>query len=259
MGAVIVTGGARGQGSAHAERFAQGGDRVFLADVLDEEGQAVADRLTRNGAQAIYRHLDITDAGGWETLVGEIAESGEHLRVLVNNAGVSQREPGLVHLSEAEWDRVLAANLKGAYLGIRAAAPLMEGGGGGTIINVGSAAGLTGNPHAAYVSAKWGLRGLTRAAAFELSGVGIRAHCIHPGIVETPMTLRAPAGIEMMRRHTPLGRAATVEEIAEIAYFLASDAAAYLTALDVPIDGGFTELGQFWNMIRSAGEGHAGA
>jgi 3alpha(or 20beta)-hydroxysteroid dehydrogenase len=247
---VLVTGGARGQGAAHARRFAASGAHVFVADVLDPPGGQLVDDLRRDGAQATYRHLDVTRADDWHDTVEEISSLTGRLDVLVNNAGIAQGPSRLLDVTSEEWDRVFAVNVKGALLGIQAVAALMRLGDGGAIVNVGSSAALTGNPLAAYTSSKWALRGLTKAAAFELAGVGIRVNAVHPGIVATPMVEGAPERVEAMRQHTPLRRVASSAEVAGVVFFLAGSDAAYLTGIDVAVDGGFTELGPFWNMFE---------
>jgi len=249
---VVVTGAARGQGAAEARRFAGEGARVVLTDVLDGDGEEVAAEIRGQGGRAVYRHLDVTDPGDWHELAAYLGASDEGLDVLVNNAGIAQRGSRLVDLDPDEWDRVFAVNVKGAFLGIRELVPLLRERGGGAIVNVGSSAAVTGNPIAAYSSSKWALRGLTKAAAFELADWRIRVNAVHPGIVDTPMVQGAPAMVELMRSHTPLRRVATAEEIAAVVLFLASDAASQVTGIDLPVDGGFTELGQFWNMFEAA-------
>jgi len=249
---VVVTGAGRGQGAAAARRFAAGGARVVVTDVLDRDGEQVAAEIRSRGGRADYRHLDVTDPQDWHALAAFLVAGEAGPDVLVNNAGVAQRGSRLVDLDPDEWDRVLAVNVKGAFLGIRELAPLLRERGGGAIVNVGSSAAVTGNPIAAYTSSKWALRGLTKAAAFELADWHIRVNAVHPGIVDTPMVQGAPAMVELMRSHTPLRRVATPEEIAAVVFFLASDAASQVTGVDLPVDGGFTELGQFWNMFEAA-------
>lgn len=174
------------------------------------------------------------------------------LHVLVNNAGVSLRGVDLAHTSRADWDRVLAVNLTGPFLGIKAAAPVIRDSGGGSIVNIGSTAGINGHFAAAYSASKWGLRGLTKAAAMEYADWNIRVNAVHPSIVPTPMVEDADAFVEAMEYVTALKRSASLEDVAHAVMFLASDEAGYLTGLDLPIDGGFTELGVYRQVWRRA-------
>ncbi len=174
--------------------------------------------------------------------------------MLVNNAGVSLRGVDLEHTMRADWERILAVNLTGVFLGIRAAVPLMRESGGGAIVNIGSTAGINGHFAAAYSTSKWGLRGLTKAAAMEYAAAKIRVNAVHPSIVPTPMVAASANFVEAMEYVTPLARSASLEDVAHAVMFLASDEAAYLTGIDLPVDGGFTELGayrQVW--LRATG------
>ena len=229
---VVVTGAARGQGAAEARLLAEFGAHVIATDVVDPEG-ALGDGI-------VFRRLDVTDEDAWAQLASDTEEAlaGRPLRGLINNAGVTHRA-GLAETRRADWDRVLAVNLTGPMLGMRALAPLM--GEGSSIVNVGSVAGLTGHYAAAYTASKWGLRGLSRVAATEYGPRGIRVNTIHPGFIETDMTANAPAAMrEAQLELTPLERFGTPADVAGLAVFLISDAAAYLSGADLPVDGGFS-------------------
>ena len=249
---VLITGGSRGQGAAEARLFAQAGARVVIADVLDAEGGALVQSIRADGGTADYRHLDVSSEQDWADAItfGQSAFGGLH--VLVNNAGVSLRGVDLAGTSRADWDRVLAVNLTGPFLGIRAAAPLMRDSGGGAIINIGSTAGINGHFAAAYSASKWGLRGLTKAAAMEYADWNIRVNAVHPSIVPTPMVAGADKFVEAMEHVTALQRSASLDDVANAVMFLASDAAGYLTGIDLPVDGGFTELGVYRQVWRRA-------
>ncbi|TQK18351.1 3alpha(or 20beta)-hydroxysteroid dehydrogenase [Microbacterium sp. SLBN-154] len=226
---VVVTGAAGGQGAAEALVLASAGARVIATDVAD-----TAPAL--EGSEATYRTLDVADESAWGALAAELA-GGPPVRGLVNNAGITHRAR-LGEVARADWDRVLAVNVTGAMLGIQALAPLMVR--GSSIVNVGSIAAVSGHYPVAYTTSKWALRGLTHAAATELGPRGIRVNAVHPGFIETPMTASAPAAMrEAQLALTPLERTGEAEEVAEMVAFLLSDAAAYVTGAEIPVDGGF--------------------
>ena len=243
--AVLITGASRGQGAAEARLFASAGARVIIADVVVDEGEALAKDIRAGGGQAQFCTLDVANEKDWAATASFAKEKFGRLDVLVNNAGISLRGVDIGSTTREQWDRVLGVNLTGCFLGIRAAAPLMKAGGGGSIVNIGSTAGINGHFAAAYSAAKWGLRGLTKAAAMEYAPHNIRVNAVHPSILETHMTAGSQNFIDAMVSMTPLGRGAGVEDVAHAVMFLASDEAAFLTGIDLPVDGGFTELGVY--------------
>jgi 3alpha(or 20beta)-hydroxysteroid dehydrogenase len=227
----IITGGAQGMGAADARMLVAEGAKVVIADILDEPGQALADEL---GDAARYVHLDVSDEGQWQAAVDTALEAFGKVNVLVNNAGIVQVAP-LKSLDVEKWNRVLAVNLTGAMLGIKAVLDPMKDAGGGSIINVSSIEGMRGASWVhSYVASKWGLRGLTKSAALELASDNIRVNSLHPGFIRTPMTKHFPDDMV----GTPLGRPGKPEEVATFVVFLASDESSFSTGSEYVVDGG---------------------
>ncbi|GAA3973424.1 glucose 1-dehydrogenase [Actinomadura viridis] len=235
----LITGASGGQGAAEARLFAAEGAAVVIADVLAEQGEALAAEITAAGGRALFRELDVTDEDGWTALVAEIERTFGRLDVLVNNAGVGDGR-GVIDQGLRGWDRVIDINVWGPVAGMRAVAPAMARGGGGSIVNISSVAGLTGYDHAAYTAGKWALRGVTKVAALEFADDGIRVNSVHPGTIVTPML--AGIGDEVIRNYVrvnPGRRAGTSEEIAWAVLYLASDEASFTTGAELAVDGGF--------------------
>lgn len=248
---VVITGAARGQGLCEALLLAQSGAHVVATDV-DREAPADLDveRIT-------YRSLDVANEAEWLRLADELRNAGRRVHGLVNNAGITHRAR-LGSTARADWDRVLAVNVTGAMLGIQSLAPLM--GQGASIVNIGSAAGLTAHYTAAYTTSKWALRGLTHVAATEFGPRGIRANIVHPGFIETPMTANAPTAMRAAQLDlTPLERVGVAEEVAHIVAFLLSDAASYISGAEIPVDGAFaSSAGAKYMADRIAATGAVG-
>jgi 3alpha(or 20beta)-hydroxysteroid dehydrogenase len=230
----IITGGARGQGAAEARLFVREGAKVLVADVLDDDGEALATEL---GDAGRYHHLDVTDAAGWAAAVEAAEDAFGGLDVLVNNAGIH-------HITRIEdetldvFERTIRVNLYGVFLGIQAVLPVMRAGGGGSIVNISSLAGMKGIPgHGAYGASKWAVRGLTKTAAAELGHDGIRVNSVHPGAIKTAMLPDAPEG-DARFAGLPLGRPGEADEVANLVLFLASDESSYITGTEHVIDGG---------------------
>jgi 3alpha(or 20beta)-hydroxysteroid dehydrogenase len=238
---VVVSGAARGQGAAEAAAFADEGAHVVLGDVLDSEGKQVAREI---GDAARYVHLDVTDESSWKSLADRAEAEFGRIDVLVNNAGVV-RFAHVDDLDVAEFREVLEINVTGTLLGIQAVAPAMRRAGGGSIVNISSIAGLKGSPDAAaYVTSKWAVRGLTKAAAIDLADAGIRVNSVHPGVIRTPMVMRPGTTVEeILERHLPrllIPRLGTTADVVPLVLFLASGEAAYVTGAEFVVDGGWT-------------------
>ena len=237
---VVVTGAARGQGAAEAEILVREGARVIGADILDDEGRALAERLTASGPGTMeYWRLDVSSEEQWAGLAAHLGK----VHGLVNNAGVPYRAR-LLDMDLAGWDRVMAINLTGAMLGMRTLVPLMPSDDGAAIVNIGSIAGLTAHHALAYTVSKWGLRGLSKVAALELAPRGIRVNVVHPGPIDTPISVGAdPVFLTATVEQTLLGREGRSEEVAELVVFLLSARASYITGAEIPVDGGHTSHG----------------
>jgi len=237
----LVTGAARGQGAAEARLFVKEGARVVLGDVLDDEGDAVAGEL---GDAAEYHHLDVTSEADWAAAVEIATERFGRLDVLVSNAGISPMPRPIVDTDPADYRRVVEVNQVGAFLGVRAAAPAIAAGDGGSIILISSVNGFVGaGGIAGYVTSKFALRGLAKVGALELGRRGVRVNSVHPGPVDTPMVQpESWGGFDMrpaLAHSNPLGRIGQPEEVAELVAWLASDASAYCTGAEFVIDGGY--------------------
>jgi NAD(P)-dependent dehydrogenase (short-subunit alcohol dehydrogenase family) len=240
----LISGGARGQGATEAQLFAREGARVVLGDILDEAGHHVGAAIRAAGGDATYVHLDVTSEDDWRTAVDTAVQRYGQLHVLVNNAGILLRKT-IEEMTVEEWERIMAINLKGVFLGTKHAIPAMRRAGGGSIINISSTAGLVGSPGetSAYIASKGGVRLFTKATAIQHAKDKIRCNSVHPGPVATEMirdTLENPDLWVQRLRRLPMGRAATPEDIAYGVLYLASDESSYVTGSELVIDGGTT-------------------
>ncbi|TGA87461.1 glucose 1-dehydrogenase [Streptomyces sp. MZ04] len=246
---VIVTGAARGQGEQEARLFVEEGAKVVLADVLDDQGEALATELGE--ASARYVHLDVSQEADWQSAVGSAKDAFGKIDGLVNNAGIL-RFNELVSTPLEEFQQVIQVNQVGCFLGIRTVAPEIGAAGGGTIVNTASYTAMTGMAYVgAYAATKHAILGLTRVAAMELAGQGIRVNAVCPGAVDTPMTNPAQldptadpteardAVAELYKKLVPLGRIGKPEEVAALALFLTGGDSAYITGQPFVIDGGW--------------------
>jgi 3alpha(or 20beta)-hydroxysteroid dehydrogenase len=230
---VVVTGGGRGQGEAESRLFSAEGATVVLTDVLVDAGQAVADDI---GGTFIAH--DVSSAADWDRVMARVRDQHGRLDGLVNNAAIYERAR-LIDTSEDLFRRTLDVNTVGVYLGMKAAAPLMIDGGGGSIVNISSGAGLRATPGAfAYSASKWAVTGMTQTAAVELGEYGIRVNSIHPGFIDTAMLPDNEAVKTNMAKIVPLGRIAEPREVANLALYLLSDESSYSTGAPFIVDGG---------------------
>lgn len=245
---VLITGGASGLGAESARRLAREGAKVVLTDRVADAGQAVADAILDAGGKAAFLTQDVTDEGRWGEVVEATLSLHGRLDVLVNSAGVGDGGEPLLEATYEAWRRILAINLDGTFLGMKAAAPAMAAAGGGSIINLSSILGKVGLPGAsAYCASKGGVLMLTKSSALELAPVGIRVNSVHPGFIETPMVTRAFRDSEnenemrdmIISRHA-LGRLGAPREIADAIVFLASDESSFMTGSELVVDGGYT-------------------
>ena len=234
----LVTGGARGIGEAIVRLFAKEGAKVVIGDILEKEGEATAEDVRREGGEARFIRLDVTAEDNWQQAVKAVEDRYGKLNVLVNNAGLVDRE-AIEDTPLELWEQIMAVNITGVFLGTKHVIPAMRRAGGGSIINISSAFGLIGTSNRpAYTASKGGVRLFTKATAIEHATEGIRANSIHPGFVLTPMTANYRVAERIAL--TPMGRLATPEDIAPGALFLASDDSRFMTASELVIDGGLT-------------------
>ena len=247
---VFVTGGARGQGAALARRVVAESGRVFVTDVLDADGEALAGKLCADagGPVAAYRRLDVRDEAGWAAAVAACEQEFGGLDALVNNAGVLLMKR-TVDTTVEEYRWICEINQLGVFLGIRAVIPGMKARRRGSIVNISSVEGLGGAADTlAYTATKFAVRGMTKAAAVELGRFGVRVNSVHPGGIDTPM-IRPPGDDEKARADgdaivaaigsmVPLKRAGQPEEVAAMVAWLCSDEASYCTGAEFVVDGG---------------------
>ncbi len=243
----LVTGAARGAGAEIARRFAREGAQVVLGDVLDDLGGAVADEI---GDAARYLHLDVTSRDDWQRALALAHDCFGPVGVLVNNAAVLD----VSSIAETRYEdlrRIVEVNQIGPFLGIQAVLPDMRSRGGGSIVNVASIDAIEGsNGVAAYTSSKWGLRGLTKAAAVELGRLGIRVNNVCPGFgsreMVEPFFARAAERLARTRERIPdrpqhpFTRRGELPDVAAAIVWLASDESGYVSGIDLTVDGAFT-------------------
>ena len=250
----IVTGGASGIGEACAELLAREGASVAVTDVDELRGPEVVARITKAGGEATFLRQDVTSEPRWIEVVAEVMKRYGRLDTLVSNAGIGIGAPSITEMSLEDWRRQTAINLDGVFLSVKHCLPLMRKTGGGSIVMMSSLAGLRGSPGlSAYSATKGGVRLFAKSIAMECAAVGdgIRVNSVHPGIIDTPIWGKIPAGAaaqgnnappmdpeEIAKFATPLARAGHAMDIANGVLYLASDASSYVTGTELVIDGG---------------------
>lgn len=240
---VIITGAGSGIGAAAARIFAAEGARLVITDISEANLKSVAGDIKNAGGTVNVMVHDISNEDQWKTVADTTVALYGKIDVLVNNAGITGNiNATFLERTVDEFNKVLAVNLTGQFIGMRAVVPFMPS--GGSIVNVSSIAGITGNAGGnAYTASKGGSRMLSKGAAIDLAPLGIRVNSLHPGFVETPMTHNmtgADTFREMALGATPLKRGASSDEIAKGILFLASDDASFMTGAELIMDGGFT-------------------
>jgi NAD(P)-dependent dehydrogenase (short-subunit alcohol dehydrogenase family) len=239
----LITGGASGMGASMARIFAREGAKVVIADMLEAEGKAVADEIIRANGSAIFNKLDVSSEAQWRAAIDATLAAYGKLDILVNDAGISgSAEQDL--FDSAAWDKIMAINSTGTFLGMKFAIPAMKKVGGGSIVNISSISGVTGQRgiHVAYNASKGAVRTLTKAAAVQHGRDNIRVNSVHPGLLPPMRTsgrTADPAVRAKMLEGVPLRRDGRVEEVANAVLFLASDEASYITGVELYVDGGF--------------------
>ena len=242
----LVTGGGSGIGRAASLAYAKDGARVVVADVNVEGGEETVQMIKETGGEAILVHADVSNPEDTQAMVDRAVGAFGSLDCAFNNAGIGGGRDRLLTADylEEDWDRVISINLKGVWLCMKAEIPQMLKQGGGAIVNTASIAGLVGlSGTVAYVAAKHGVTGLTKAAAMEYAKSGIRVNAVCPGYIETPMVQgifdRVEGYRERVAARHPMDRLGEPEEIAQAVVWLSSDAASFVTGHNMPVDGGY--------------------
>jgi NAD(P)-dependent dehydrogenase (short-subunit alcohol dehydrogenase family) len=236
----LISGGASGIGAAHVRVFAAEGAKVVSGDIQEDQGRAGVDAVVESGGEAVFVRLDVTKEADWTHAVQTAVSRFGKLTTLINNAGIYWPQ-GIEAETMEGWNKMVAVNQTGVWLGMKAAIPAMRNAGGGAIVNISSLYGLIGSPSSiTYHATKGAVRLMTKAAALEYARQGIRANSIHPGQIDTPILAGlTPEQDAQIKAMTPLGRMGRPEEIAYGSLYLCSDEAAFVTGAELVIDGGW--------------------
>ncbi|MCX4092322.1 SDR family NAD(P)-dependent oxidoreductase [Nocardia sp. alder85J] len=244
---VLVTGASNGIGAAAVARFAAEGAVVVGTDIEEAAGKEAAERIAAGGGRAEFLAHDVTDEDGWIRITDRVRAAHGRIDVLVNNAGIYLIAP-LAETSLADWNRLMAVNVTGVFLGMKHTAPKMAETGGGAIVNLSSIAGLVGVAgHTLYGASKGAVRAMSKDVAAEYAAANVRVNSLHPTYVRTGMAeygaAAAGSTVEALGPMlSPLGRIAEPADVVNFLVFLASDEAAYLTGSEYLVDGGGTTL-----------------
>jgi NAD(P)-dependent dehydrogenase (short-subunit alcohol dehydrogenase family) len=238
----MVTGSASGIGLATVERLSSEGAVAVVSDVQDDAGERAAAAIRDGGGEAMYVHLDVTDEEGWRSAVEQVVAERGRLDILVNNAGLGDLAT-IEETSLGDWERTIAIDQTGVFLGMKCCAEALKASGHGSVINISSIFGTSGGfgTSPAYHAAKGAVRTLTKNVALHWATEGVRVNSVHPGFIRTPILDQAK-GTDVwnaMTASTPMGRLGEPEEIAAAVAYLASDDASFVTGLELYVDGGY--------------------
>ena len=242
----LITGAGSGIGKLTAKLFASEGAKVVVSDVVDDAGHATVEEIRADGGEAAFVHADVSNASDAEAMVRFAVDTFGGLHVLMNNAGIFHpQDDSVTNTPDDVWEKTIAINLKGVFLGCKFGIPAMLESGGGSIINIASFVAIVGaaTPQIAYTASKGGVLAMTREIAVEFARKGVRANSLCPGPIETPLLqelLADPARRQRRLVHIPMGRFGQAREIANAALFLASDESSLMTGAALVVDGGIT-------------------
>lgn len=235
----IITGGARGMGAAHVRLFVREGAKVVFTDLNEEEGRILEEEM---GSNTKFIKHDVTDAEGWNKVIVETEKIFGSVNILVNNAGIAANK-SILEMTEGEYRKIVDINQVSVFLGIKSVISSMKKVDNASIINISSMNGIIGGA-IGYTDTKFAVRGMTKAAALQLSPFGIRVNSVHPGVIETPMVTEGAVGeaTKQFAKQIPMRRIAKPEEVSNLVLYLASDESSYSTGSEFIIDGGITAM-----------------
>jgi len=238
----LVTGGNKGIGAAVVRRFASEGARVWSCDIVTDKTNNFSDDLADKTETIVHETLDVTSHDSWQLIINKIVQEAGKIDILVNNAGIYDRR-SIEATTEEQFDKMLAVNTKGPFIGIKLALDALKASGNASIVNLSSTAGLRGSFAVHYGASKGALRLMTKSIASKYAKDGIRCNSVHPGPIDTEMGHTAVPPDQLKERlyeRIPMGRFGTAEEVANVILFLASDESSFVTGSEVVVDGGAT-------------------